>query len=410
MKAGESITLERERGAILIGTLFCILILSILLMGIGTYATSHYQRAVVDSNYAEAMDAAEAGVNWELSKISASVNNADTSWSPTQALGNEYFTVKCTNRDGVTPWDKSSPLYVFAVGSCGLASRTIRVSVKGYTNSSPQDFAVFSIGNGLISTLNGHVSIAGNLGTNGYLTVNGNCGISGGVSFNGSQSGWTGTDPGTYSEVYNTNPVLWPTVQQVANQVTGTTTGMNYLATHNDNSMCSFIQNNVVLLNGSTVGTFVGKPGGANYYLTSLILSGSSKIAFDNTSGPINIWVGPPGSNGSCVINGGNSLVSMSTNPDNAVRIYCDTTTGVTLNGNDELDAGVYAYDVTSGGTPYGQIINNGTPTVNGSLMSNTVTLNGTVNINHVTGYFQGNTSTIGYYGYDNSWMEINGR
>ena len=86
--------------------------------------------------------------------------------------------------------------------------------------------------------------------------------------------------------------------------------------------------------------TFYGKAGGANYYVTSMTMKGNSSITFDNTAGPITIWQGT--TDGTLTISGGVASVSMSSDPSKAVRIYAAAAGGVTLNGNSELDAGVY--------------------------------------------------------------------
>ena len=150
--------------------------------------------------------------------------------------------------------------------------------------------------------------------------------------------------------------------------------------------------------------TLVGKPGGANYYLTSLTCNGNAKINFDNTNGPINIFMGPSGSSGTFVFNGGTSAVKMSADDTKPVKMYVATNNDVIFNGNNELDAGVYNYN----GANSGKIIFNGTPTVYGSFVSNAFILNGNPTINYQAGLFQ--TTGAGYYGYNNSWTELNSR
>jgi hypothetical protein len=396
----------RYNGAVLIGVLFLILIFSILLMGIGSYTVSHQALEQSDSNYAEAMDIAEAGANWEFSQISASVNNADMPPGNTYSFGGGTIKVWCTMLDGTTAWDKSSnQLYVYSQGTVGGITREIRVSVKGYSTSSPQDFGVFSIDR---TVMNGNCQEIGDIGTNGSILLNGNVSVTGSASLNG--SGATITQNGNVNVpiIRNPNPIVWPTVTQIANSMFGAN-GLTYLASHNDNALCSAINNNVIQMNGNGTATLVGKPGGANYYLTQLSMNGNCSLALNNSNGPINLWFGPSGSNSSFVLNGGNAMVAMSADPSKACRIY-SAATQVTLNGNSRLDAGIYAYDVNSSGAAIGKVVNNGNPEVNGSIIANDVTLNGNVLVNHQAGYFQGNVSSNGYYGYNNSWIEIYGR
>src|SRR5579863_7588870 len=144
------------------------------------------------------------------------------------------------------------------------------------------------------------------------------------------------------------------------------------------------IVNNLVNVNGNKTITFVGKPGGANYYLTNLTMNGNTTIIFNNAAGPINIWFGPDGGNGNIDINGGTASVKMSTDPSKTCIIYNATNSAVNLNGNSELDAGVYAYNGAQGG----QVNFNGTDNIDGEVISNTFNFNGTPDVTAVSGYF----------------------
>ena len=163
------------------------------------------------------------------------------------------------------------------------------------------------------------------------------------------------------------------------------------------------IAGNSVLLNGNGSLTLKGKPGGANYYVTSLILNGNADVAFDNSNGPINLWMGPAGGSSSFIFNGGSSAIKNSTDPTKNVHVYIATNNDVILNGNSELDAGIYNYN----GSSSGRVIFNGTPDVYGSVISNMFTANGNPTIHYRPGFFQ--AGTVGYFGFDNQWSEING-
>src|SRR5205085_8457550 len=126
-----------------------------------------------------------------------------------------------------------------------------------------------------------------------FFNFNGHPTINGQVVFNGTGSNWQSQPNGTYSEVHNSSPVTWPTVDTIATQANGT--GLSWFAAHNDNNLSIPPIGTTVLLNGNTTLTLKGKAGGANYYLTNLTCNGNSKVTFDNTNGPINIWVGPAG-------------------------------------------------------------------------------------------------------------------
>ena len=158
--------------------------------------------------------------------------------------------------------------------------------------------------------------------------------------------------------------------------------GLWYLATRNDNGLSSPpITGNSISLAGSDSMTFVGKPGGANYYVTSMSMKGNSTVSFDNTAGPITIWQST--ADGSLTISGGVAAVKMSTDPTKAVRIYAAATGGITLNGNSELDAGVY--NVTDG---LATTTMNGTGTIYGTIICDNFVINGNNTISATLGYF----------------------
>lgn len=393
-----------HRGGVLVSSVVFALIVSLGVAAMGKLAVSQYDSAIMDDTYAQALPAAEAGIDYEFRKISSNPYSADQSTfkSPagsTYSLGQSSFQVYCTNLDGTTPWYPPAKLYVVAKGTVDGVSRTVRVSAKGFGGI--DKFAVFALQSG---TLNGTVNISGSVGTNGTLTFNGTPTVTGQVVFNGPGSGWSAGSGGTgYSTVYNSSTVTWPTVDQVAEQ-DFPSGGLTWLASNNDNLLVPQITDNTLTVSNGTV-TFVGKAGGANYYLTSLKCTGSGSIAFDNTNGPINIWMGPDGGAGTCKIGGGTALVSMSQNPLNACKIYSALSSGVTVSGSATLDAGIYAYNTNGDGQSTGSITLNGGAVVNGSILAPSITaLNGTPTVNYSGYYFE---PTSGYFGLDNSWTEV---
>lgn len=393
---------RRQRGVVIIGVLFFSLIASILLMGVGTYVVAHSSRARADASYAASIDMAEAAINYEFRKLSADVTQADkvayTSTTPFGVSGTS-FTVQCVNRGTSTAWSgPGTYLDVLATGTVNGISRSIRVASKSYGTSA--NYALFGINQGLINGT--ATTVNGDVGTNGFFNFNGHPTINGQVVFNGAGSDWQSPPNGTYSVVHNTSPVSWPTVDTIATQANGS--GLSWYATHNDNNLSVPPISTTVLLNGNSSLTLKGKAGGANYYLTNLTCNGNSKVNFDNTAGPITIWVGPAGTAGTFVFSGGTAAVKMSADPTKAVKMYVGTTNDVILNGNVELDAGIYNYN----GASSGRVIFNGTPDVYGSVIANKFTLNGNPKLFYTGGYFQGTSG--GYYGYDNSWAEVNGR
>jgi hypothetical protein len=392
-------------GGILISALAFVTITSLMVMGMVTIAVSNYAREQTEADYQTALSLAEAGVNYELRKISANPANADqrpngASPGVSYNFGGGTFAVYCANKNNTTPWTAPADLYVMCTGTINGVSRSLSVSGKGY--STTPDYAMFGVASGI---MNGTpTTVGGDVGTNGYFTFNGHPTVSGSVDFNGPGSGWQSPPNGTYTVQNLPNPVAWPTVSTIASQTVAG--GLATLATTNDNATATPpIVGNNVLINGNGTLTLHGKPGGANYYLTSLLLNGNAQIAFDNSAGPINLWQGPAGSSGSFIFNGGSAAIRNSVDPTKKVTMYIASNNDVIMNGNTELDAGVYNYNGASSGT----VIMNGSPQVYGSVIGNKFIMNGNPTVNYQTGYFQ--TGVGGsYYGFADQWLEINGR
>ena len=124
---------HQSRGVVIIGVLFFILITSIMLMGIGTFAVSHQTRVKVDASYAMAIDLAEAGVDYEFRKISLSTANPDQYPGTAYNLGTGTYTVYCTNKDGTTPWTVGNYLSVVSTGTVDGVSRTVKDGKTAFT-------------------------------------------------------------------------------------------------------------------------------------------------------------------------------------------------------------------------------------------------------------------------------------
>ena len=308
----------------------------------------------------------------------------------------------CANRDGSTPWTSPNPLNITATGTLRGVSRTVRVAAKGCSTSlvTQGNYALFGVQSGI---MNGTpTTVSGDVGTNGYFTFNGSPTVTGQVIFNGPGSNWQSPPFGSYNVSYKAQAVVWPTVDQIANQAFPSG-GLTWLATHNDNALAvPPISNNFVLLNGTGGLTLKGKTGGANYYLTSLTCNGNVTVTFDNSAGPITVWTGPSGQSSTCVFNGGTAAVKMTQDATKPVQMYIATTNDVILNGNNELDAGIYNVN----GYGNGCVIFNGSPVFYGCAICNRFILNGNPAVHYVSGVFQ--TGGTAYYGFDNVWQELN--
>ena len=387
-------------GGVLISALAFVVITGLLVAGMATVSMSYYARAKTEGDYANALPLAEAGVNYEFRKISTNVANADQKVGGagvTYNLGNGAFTVYCTNSDGSTPWSPPSSLYVVSTGTVNGVSRTIKVSSKGYANPVMGNYALFGVSGG---NVNGSAAtVLGDVGTDGTISFAGSPTINGSINFNGVQPSIVG---GGYTVHSYPNPVVWPTVDSLANSAFPG--GLGYVATHNDNALATPpILGTSVTLHGNGSLTLRGKPGGANYYLTDLTCNGNSGVTFDNSLGPINIWVGPSGGAGIFDLGGGAAAVKQSTDPSKPVQVYVATAGGAALHGNSELDAGIYSYN----GANSGPVSLGGTPDIYGSVIAGQFDLHGNPTLHYQPGYFTGLPSSgNGYYGFDTSWQE----
>lgn len=397
-------TRRAQHGGILLTTLVFAVVIATMLAGLGTLIVSYYSRVATESVYANAINLADAGINYELRKLNQSVSTADlpSSGTPpgtTVNFGAGTIRVYCTMADGTTSWDKSTtPFDIFSTGTINGVSRQVKIVANGTSPSGT--YAIFGMTQGLMNAQPTFVS--GDVGTNGFFTFNNNPTIAGNVVFNGSGSNWQSPPHATYNVQYKSTAVAWPTVESIAVSTFGST-GLTYVASHNDNNRATPTISNPNLLINSGTQTFVGKAGGANYYLTNLTCNGSSTIAFDNTLGPITIWIGPSGSSSTCNFSGGTATVKMSTDSTKPVRMYVATSNDIQLNGNIEMDAGIY--NVNNAGS--GRVIFNGSPAIYSSIISNMFTFNSAPQVHFQSGLFTP-PGTSGY-AFNNSWTELNG-
>src|ERR1041385_7488374 len=151
-------------GYALVTIVIFLTILSTITAGLGFYATSHNQRATVDSKYAAALDVAEAGINYEYRKISNDNTTADQYPGTVVNVGGGSFKVYCTARDGTTPWSPQQYLYVVSIGTVDGVSRTVKAEAKGFKPDGR--YGIYTLNN--ISVWKGaSAQIIGDVGTNG---------------------------------------------------------------------------------------------------------------------------------------------------------------------------------------------------------------------------------------------------
>jgi len=403
---------QRNHGAIMLNVLIFLVIMSTLLAGIAQLMVSDFTIGKIEADYSNSLATAEAGINYELRKISNDGTLGDQKQSAgtggsqyTTAAGTFSVYVTQRNNDGTetVPWTPGKNLWIYSKGGSNGVSRSVKVAAAPYSTVTPSNYAVFGVVSG--NVIGSSATVTGDMGTDGYISFNGHPTIDGRVIFNGTGSNWLSPPNGTYSVIHNTSAINWPTVESLAVTAFGSQ-GLNYVATTNDNALCgSDIKSNVVSLSGNKGMTFYGKPGGANYYLTSLSCGGSGAIIFDNTAGPITIWVGPSGASGTFQIRGGTANIKMTADPTKPVKVYLAVINDVVISGGPELDAGIY--NVNNAGK--GNVIFSGSgQAIYGTIICNTFSFNGSPNVGSVQGYFSP-LGTVSSYGCVPPWYEVGG-
>jgi hypothetical protein len=409
---------DRRRGGAIIGVLFFLLIISILLMGTGTFAVSHQTRAKVDSDYAAAVDIAEAGINYEFRHVSTSGatphgwqdngTNPDGAGPFTFTTANGtvgQFWVYCTTDPNGSPPPAWTPpdtgLIVVATGKVGDTKRTIRASGIGYTING--NFAVYGIHS---VDLGANSLVVGDVGSNGAIQMGNSVSMSGSIYLNGPNASLNGP---SVPVVQNPLPMEWDTVDEKALALypnAGTTVpgGLAYIATHNANGSA------YPPIIGNTINGDVTLVGPGDYYITSCNMKGNDQITFDNRNGPIRVWFGPAGASTSMTFRGTTDGATSVANGGHQVDIYIATRGQATLDmrGNATIRANIYAYNTDANGLEYGTIALSGTPDVYGSVLGYDVAFNGTPGVHYVDGVQQ--PDVIGYYGFGSSWAEVNPR
>ncbi|MEP6757260.1 MAG: hypothetical protein ABJA67_17270 [Chthonomonadales bacterium] len=400
---------SRRSGGALISVLAFVTVISFITTSMMRLTVSHYQLAKRQCDFESAVYVAEAGIDYELRALSNSPLNADTTnsgnpYGPTYnlpAVG--VFQVYVSNRDGSIPWTEAQS---GIVTSRGIVNGTIRTVSAYFKPVGGGGSSVYALWGETTGNMVGNCTVTGNVGTNGTFSFGSNCSVSGIVEFNGPLSNWVGgvVPSGIWNTVYNANKKIWPTVDSMATSKFGST-ALVWLKAHNDNglSVPPISSDYVLHMTGNDHTTFYGKPGGANYYLEGITLEGTSDFSFDNTAGPINVWVGPTGSNPNIDWRGGSATISMSTNPINAVRFYSATVSDIVQVGNSQIiDCEIYNMN----GWHQGGFIAKGTPNIYGTVIVNNWDLRGNVGVTYVSGY-QPYPQPL-YYSFDNVYTEDN--
>ncbi len=399
---------KRRRGAAMIIALALTLCLTMLVVATQLEVVTEFKTSRTERDFERALQMAEAGANAYQHRLTFGTASGQPGaallpplyeWpggvAPTiqqfrQGVLNGTYTLvryPAGSQQGYFVGTIGAPSDTANIVSYGWSNGVVRrVSCIAQTEAAPQDieddtevhpsgeynlFAVTRLDVEMNTTL------AGALGSNGTVTMGGNCTVTGGVHLFGPDASFTG-DQHTDPEVTTSpDPVIWPTVAQIADRLFPQG-GLSWLATHNDNAMATV---NGVSLSGTTISAknnvtvvFTGKAGGANYYLTDAEFKNGGTIRFNNTNGPIRVWIGPNGGSGAWYSKNNANFSVTSTDPAKAVRMYLATTGGFTGKNNVDCNFGIYAYNADAYGNKWGHLEVKNNMNMQGTFVANQIT------------------------------------
>ena len=451
----KSMRLKHQFGGVLVTALVFAMIVSLFAVAVAHIAVSHLQRNSVESDYATAIQLADAGINHELRWLSQDTSTAASRahqrhpgagqvgpYTATVAgIPNGSFTVSVMNDDGTGPWAPPNGLVIRSTGTINGVSRTVEIT--GEKRSVFGEYAIFAIDE---ATLGGSKAyVVGNMGTNGPVKFNGGnaaANIQGELTFHGyPANGILVGDSAGPNVWWNPDPVLWPTVSEIAESMWSG--GLNHLRTNNDNAKAKTFNSNdaqSLLSNAISVGIGTGvlerksfnnlnasrniedRPGGnryqngaeglygnktlilppGDYYFEGIKTSNGNgqAILVDNASGVVRIW-----------INGGNAKDSLDlpvvfTSPDkNKFRLYYNNCNELSIGGNSKFYGGIYAHK--DGCQPSFKL--HGNSQIHGSVIFENIWLTGNSDIIFPNnGGIQDSGDFALWYGFQNSWRELN--
>ena len=280
---------SKKRGAALIASLAFAAIISLVVVGVAKLTTGHYIRAKVEGDYATAILLADAGINYEIRWISDDTSDPNRPHQLFPAAGQPgpytgtvpdvpgSFTVYVTKEDGSGPWYPPNDVIVTSTGTVYGVSRTVQI--RGVRKSLFDEFALY--GTNSIKINGDNSLINGNIGTNGGMTFTGSGGtgqINGDLFLNG-----TGTNVNrTGSNVFSTTqPVPFPTVQEVANSLFPG--GLTWLKTNNNNdNLRQFSPDRVLDPNFEIANSIPAGLAKSTWTINSQTFNGGGGLTIDN--------------------------------------------------------------------------------------------------------------------------------
>jgi Tfp pilus assembly protein PilX len=450
------------RGGVLITALVFALIISLFALGVAMVASSNLSRAAVESDYATAIQLADAGVNYELRWLSKDTptagqraHQANNPYTGTMAgiPGQGTFSVHVLNEDGTSPWVPPNSFKVRSTGTINGVSRTVEIT--GQRRSAFGDYGVFMIGddsgaypvNRAYGKLGGSGSaVIGNLGTNGGVdwTSGDSTKVQGDVTFNGYQPTTAESGPNVW---IMPKKVQWPSVSQIASQLFPG--GLSWLQANNDNGKVktfspsdpeSLLSNATVKPGGLSIGviensSFTGfatsqneqdKVGGTryqngyeglfgnqviifppgDYYFRGVKMSNGTgqAILIDNASGMVRFWFDGGTENNSLDL-----PVIFTSTDKNKFRLYFNNCSELSIGGNSTFNGSIYAHNDGCSTPLLPSIKVHGNSTINGSVIGNYLWLAGNSVFNFPNG--GGGEADDDYtlwYGFKNTWKEVN--
>jgi len=457
----------RQGGGVLITALVFSVVISLFVAGVAALSVSHLSRGSVETDYATAIQLADAGINYELRWLSKDTGvdvahqqypkdgqNGPYTGTAAGIKGNGTYTVSVLNTDGSGPWAPPNELLIRSTGRINGIARTVEIT--GQRRGIFDDYAIFAIKEGKVA---GSTStIIGNVGTDGGFYFSGGAAVTniqGELTYNGfpaqnplavpppANSGW---EAGA-NVWWNPDPVPWPTVSEIADQLFPG--GLEYLADNNDNDNVREFSttdpyftiansvvnpiNNIGFFSGNDFRTFTedgniqdDAPNGnryqdgdeglygkriiifppGDYYFSSTNLTNQEPIGIliDNAAGMVRIWL----NGGTRQVDSFDAAVMFTSKDKNKFRLYYNNCGTLSILGSSTFNGSIYAHNdgCTRANRPAVEI--GGSSTLNGALIGPYLDIHGNSTVNFPN---DGGGAALDdyalWYGFKNTWREI---
>ncbi len=427
-----------ERGMALALALVAILIISILLAGIMLLSVTHYSLSNTNNDYANALNLAEAGINWELNKISRDAALADnTPFSVEFPAGSgRFFEVYVRDYETGGIWVPPADLWVISTGTVDGVSRTVRVRARGHSLFGPEGpYALFGIKE---LRVGGNLTAIGAAGTNGLVNVTGTSVVlDGNFFYCGETAGGDDVSVVTTGDIMHaTLSENFPTVNELANLRAlseygiATLEGIDFFSNpaYNNNPGMKYIdadgQTRTIsddpslptptmldkdLFLSLNTDTIILDPG--DYCFQRLELPANRNIIVNSDLGEVNVWLGAEAAEGKDdSING---TMEFAGHDITKFHLYEGSKRTLKLSGTMDFWGSVYAYNGPDDtGSYYGTIVLLGDGNIWGPVIGYEVAkASGNAIIDFPSSGGSGPPNTgdpIYFYGFAQEWEELN--